>query len=268
MATSAIVRTDEHHQLAAFSQRPRLHPTISPRHLPSFVSHSIIMLPSRQGTSTVVGLLQRSAPSFGRTQNTRRRLLSGWNQRGHDLTSESLAFGGGSRPKVVLQGYGPSGFDVFNMVKKMDARQVSNGTLHMHVSLMICMPTSNQPLLPMYHLSLSSFLSSACSYVRTQGSIIAFSDACFLWKVERPADLTLESLAPVLLHHPGMEILLLGCHGNPPPLEMNRIRLALQERNIALEKSRIANAMGTFNILNAEDRHVVVALIVDPDEEE
>jgi uncharacterized protein len=192
--------------------------------------------------------------------------LSGWNQRGHDLTSESLAFGGGSRPKVILQGYGPSGFDVFNMVKKMDARQVSNGTLHMHVSLMLCIqatnPSADASPLTLTHSYLHLLLRT------TQGSIIAFSDACFLWKVERPADLTLESLAPVLLHHPGMEILLLGCHGNPPPLEMNRIRLALQERNIALEKSRIANAMGTFNILNAEDRHVVVALIVDPDEEE
>jgi hypothetical protein len=126
------------------------------------------MLRSRQGTNAVVGLLQRSAPSLGRTQNTRRRLLSGWNQRGHDLTSESLAFGGGSRPKVILQGYGPSGFDVFNMVKKMDARQVSNGTLHMHVSLMLCIQdTSNQPLCRCITSHSHSFVSSPATTYNT-----------------------------------------------------------------------------------------------------
>lgn len=56
--------------------------------------------------------------------------------------------------------------------------------------------------------------------------------------------------------------------GNIPSSEMNRIRLALQERNIVLEKMRIADCIGHFNILNAEDRQVAVALVLDPNEED
>ena len=56
--------------------------------------------------------------------------------------------------------------------------------------------------------------------------------------------------------------------GNIPASEMNRIRLALQERNIVLEKMRIADCIGHFNILNAEDRQVAVALVLDPHEED
>ena len=157
------------------------------------------------------------------------RCFSSWNQRGYDLTFESLTFG--NRPKCILQGYGPSGFDVFNTVKKIDPNEVSDGTIHMH------------------------------------GSILAFPHGCFLWNVQRPEDVTVESLAPVLLHQPSIEMLFIGCNGNIPAAEMNRIRLALQERNIVLEKMRVADCIGHFNILNAEDRQVAVALVIDPDEE-
>lgn len=157
--------------------------------------------------------------------------MSSWNQRGYDLTFESLTFG--NRPKCILQGYGPSGFDVFNIVKKVDPNEVSDGTIHMH------------------------------------GSILAFPSACFLWKPETAEQVTLESLAPVLLHQPSIEMLFIGCDsGTIPPGELNRIRLALQKRNIVLEKMRIADCIGHFNILNAEDRQVAVALVLDPTEED
>mmetsp|Transcript_18605 Transcript_18605/g.37300 ORF Transcript_18605/g.37300 Transcript_18605/m.37300 type:complete len:203 (+) Transcript_18605:82-690(+) len=160
----------------------------------------------------------------------RRSLSSGWSQRGHDLTFESLTFG--NRPKCILQGYGPSGFDVFNVVKKIDPNEESDGTIHMH------------------------------------GSIMAFPHGCFLWNVETAQDVTLESLAPIFLHNPFIEILFLGCDsGTIPSTEMNRIRLALQERKIVLEKKRIPDCIGHFNILNAEDRPVAVALVINPNED-
>lgn len=155
------------------------------------------------------------------------RSLSSWNQRGYDLTFESLTFG--NRPKCILQGYGPSGFDVFNIVKKIDPEEASDGTIHLH------------------------------------GSIMAFPHGCFLWKVDSPEKVTLESLAPIFLHQPSIELLFIGCDGNIPSKELNRIRMAAQERNIVLEKKRIADCIGHFNILNAEDRQVAVALVLNPD---
>jgi len=160
----------------------------------------------------------------------KRNLSSGgWNQRGYDLTYESLNFG--NRPKCILQGYGPSGFDVFNVVKKIDPNEASDGTMHMH------------------------------------GSILAFPHGCFLWNVETARDVTLESLAPIFLHQPPIEMLFIGCDtGTIPSTELNRIRLALQDRNIVLEKRRVADCIGHFNILNAEDRTVATALVINPDE--
>lgn len=97
---------------------------------------------------------------------------------------------------------------------------------------------------------------------------MAFPQGCFFWNVEKPEDVTLESLAPIFLHQPPIEMLFLGCDsGNIPSLEMNRIRLAAQERNIVLEKKRIPDCIGHFNILNAEDRQVVAALVINPDED-
>ena len=96
----------------------------------------------------------------------------------------------------------------------------------------------------------------------------AFPHGCFLWNVTTPGEVTLESLAPILLHQPSIEMLFLGCSGAIPAAELNRIRLALQERNIVLEKMRVADCIGHFNILNAEDRQVAAALVLDTDEEE
>ena len=99
------------------------------------------------------------------------------------------------------------------------------------------------------------------------GSILAFPYGCFLWKVSDVEDLTLESLAPVLLHRPTLDYLFIGVNsGDPPVGEMNRIRKALQRQNTVVEKMDLSNAMGTFNILNAEDRQVAVALVMDPRE--
>ena len=176
----------------------------------------------------------QTVPSIRRTLLVRPRWcpralaqsVSSWNQRGHDLTFESLTFG--NRPKVILQAFGPSGFDVFNTVKKVDPNESRDGTIHMH------------------------------------GSIMAFPHGCFLWNVEKAEDVTLESLSPILLHQPPIEILFLGCSGEIPTAELNRIRLALQEKNIVLEKRRVADCIGHFNILNAEDRHIATALVVDP----
>ena len=99
--------------------------------------HRVSPLLARTWTSnTAVSSLLQPNNIAAITATTRRTLSSGWNQRGYDLTFESLTFG--NRPKCILQGYGPSGFDVFNIVKQIDPNEVSNGTLHMVSALALC----------------------------------------------------------------------------------------------------------------------------------
>jgi uncharacterized protein len=152
--------------------------------------------------------------------------------RGHDITGESLEWG--DRPKIIITGYASSGFDVQNTVKRVGATaEVNDGTVHYN------------------------------------GSILAFPFACFLWNVASIDDVTIEMLAPVvLLHRPKLEYLLLGCPGSADRNRLSQDRLAaLQQalRPIVVEQMGISNAIGTFNILNAEDRPAAVALIIDRD---
>lgn len=163
---------------------------------------------------------------------------SGWTGvRGHDITGESLTWG--DRPKVILLSYSPTGIDVQNTVKKVvnvddggdDWSEPSDGSVHMH------------------------------------GSVLAFPYGCFLWNVASVQDVTVESIvAPIQLHRPKLDYLFIGCSGEARiPLD---ILAAIQKelQPIVVEQMALSNAMGTFNILNAEDRQAAVALVLDPRE--
>ena len=160
----------------------------------------------------------------------------GWTERGYDITADSLDWG--DRPKVVIEAYAPTGFDVQNTVKKIDEKETSDGSVHMN------------------------------------GSILAFPFGCFLWKIASAEEVTLESLAPILLHRPKVEYLFIGCNkkknkqdGGVPREEMRRIQTEMLQHGIVAEQLALSDAIGTFNILNAEDRQVAVALVIDPSEE-
>lgn len=160
--------------------------------------------------------------------NHARREFSGWTgARGHDITGESLEWG--DRPKVIVHSFAPTGFDVQNTVKRIDETEGSDGVVHMN------------------------------------GSILVFPFGCFLWKVGSPADVTLESLAPVLLHRPKLDYLFIGCNNNSKETisDLNRIQAAFRSHGIVVEQMALSNAVGTFNILNAEDRQVAAALVLD-----
>lgn len=108
------------------------------------------------------------------------------------MLADSLAFG--KRPKIVLNAYAPSGFDVLGMIEKIDEEEQSkSGVVHM------------------------------------DGSIIAFPHACFLWKVKDASEVTLESLSPILLHQPALQYLFLGCSGNIPGEEFLRIKKEMKQ---------------------------------------
>lgn len=101
------------------------------------------------------------------------------------------------RPKIVLEAYAPTGFDVSNMIQKVDQESESSslsGTVHMI------------------------------------GSILAFPRACFLWRIKSAEEVTLESLAPVMVYRPKIKYLFLGCNTPIPPQELKRIKIELKSK--------------------------------------
>ena len=106
-------------------------------------------------------------------------------------------------------------------------------------------------------------------YIGT-GSILAFPSAVFLWNVRQLEDLDAESLAPILLYRPTLEYLFLGSSKSIPQETIQSIRKELRNDlpNLVVEQLDLSNAMGTFNVLNGEDRSIVVGLILPPDDDQ
>ena len=178
-------------------------------------------------------LLDNNTPPFPATTSSLRCLS--WQGHGTDLLSDSLAHSGGQPvPKIILNAHGGTGIDVVNLVKNMDPSDES--------------------------------LRATSGIVHMAGSVICLPGACFLWNVRQASDLTVDSLAPILLHRPKLEYLFIGCKDPIPPAMVKEIRTAFQElgaSNIVVESMDITNVMGTFNILNGEDRMVAAAIILD-----
>lgn len=93
-------------------------------------------------------------------------------------------------------------------------------------------------------------------------SILAFPHACYLWKPKTVKEITLESLSMVPLCKPSIEYLFIGSDTPMPPRELNRIKKGLSKYHIVVDQLDVMNAMGTFNILNGEDRRVAVAILI------
>jgi len=163
--------------------------------------------------------------------------MNSWEGHGTDLLGDSLAHNDGV-PKIILKGHSASGFDVLNMIKNKD-------------------PTDKS-------------LQQTGGVVHCTGSIVALPSACFLWKIRDPKDLTLESLAPVVLHRPKLEYLFLGSENPIPQTLMDSIRKDLRKDapGLVVEVLDVSNAMGTFNVLNGEDRRVAAAFILPPDDDD
>ncbi|KAG7367644.1 DUF498/DUF598 domain containing protein [Nitzschia inconspicua] len=178
-------------------------------------------------------------------QNCQYQWYSSWQGHGTDLLIDSLAHNDGV-PKIILNGHSETGFDVVNMVKNKDP---SDETLR-----------------------------STGGIVHCTGSILVFPGACYLWHVRTPNDLTVESLAPALLYRPALEYLFVGSSQPIPPSVVQAIRVGLNDQaskmrngtanHIVVEPMDLTNAMGTFNILNGEDRRVGAALILPLTQEE
>ena len=133
------------------------------------------------------------------------------------MTADMMA-GEDGKPKVTVEAYAPTGFDVRNTVRCLDETEKSDGIVHMN------------------------------------GSILLFPYGCFLWKVETAEDVTVESLSPILLHRPKLDYLFIGCnrHGGKGGISqevMKTIQNEMGKHGIAVEQLTLGNAIGTFNIL-------------------
>merc|ERR1719343_881216 len=106
-----------------------------------------------------------------------KRHMNSWQGHGTDLLSDSLAHNDGV-PKIILHGHSSTGFDVLNMIKNMDQNDEN--------------------------------LRQTGGIVHCTGSILVLPSACFLWNVRQPQDLSVDSLAPILLFRPKLEYLFLG----------------------------------------------------------
>lgn len=96
---------------------------------------------------------------------------------------------------------------------------------------------------------------------RREGSVLIVGDEPRTWEVASLAELTMESLAPVLeAGRAEVEFLLLGVgarNAQPP----RAIREALQRAGIGLEFMDTPAAARLYNVLTAEGRRVAAALI-------
>jgi uncharacterized protein len=92
------------------------------------------------------------------------------------------------------------------------------------------------------------------------GSILVLNDRVESWPVASIADLSVESLKPVIAAEPPIQILLLGC-GPRIAFIAPLLRQALREAGVVIEAMDTGAACRTYNVLLAEERRVAAALI-------
>ncbi|MBC6439858.1 MAG: Mth938-like domain-containing protein [Rhodospirillales bacterium] len=95
---------------------------------------------------------------------------------------------------------------------------------------------------------------------RYEGSVIVFPDRVIPWSVTHKADVTPGSFADVIAGAQSLDILLLGCAGEPP-LIAQPIREALKAHGIVIDAMDTGAACRTYNVLLGEGRAVAAALI-------
>ena len=172
-------------------------------------SRSSILSLRRTVLESTKPILQPSVSTSGNTfvvNRTIRRGVSEIGRGGADLLGTDALSLDGQR-KIVLDSYMPTGFDVLGMLDHAEDYDDEDD--------------EKLKKSPMLHVN---------------GSMIAFPTSFFLWNVDGPKDVTLESLSLVLLRDPSVEFLFIGCNHTLPPREMNRIRRELKEKGIVVEQ--------------------------------
>lgn len=92
-----------------------------------------------------------------------------------------------------------------------------------------------------------------------EGAILVFPDATLAWNATTLAEVSAESLAPVI-EHGEVEILLLGCGPRMHPVAP-ALRQRLRTAGIVVDAMDTGAACRTYNVLLAEGRRVAAALL-------
>lgn len=93
-----------------------------------------------------------------------------------------------------------------------------------------------------------------------RGAVLVLPDRVTEWGVSAAAEMTPESLAPVVAVEPRPEILLIGC-GPRAAFVPPALRQALRDAGITIDAMDTGAACRTYNVLLAEERRVAAALI-------
>ena len=93
-----------------------------------------------------------------------------------------------------------------------------------------------------------------------RGSLLCLPGGMSAWEAVLPADVTLQSLTPVLEAADQLDVLLIGLGGDIAGLDP-AVRDALKERRVIVEAIATGGAVRTYNVLLAEDRAVGAALL-------
>ncbi|WOJ89284.1 Mth938-like domain-containing protein [Methylocapsa polymorpha] len=97
-----------------------------------------------------------------------------------------------------------------------------------------------------------------------RGSILALPSGIYAWSAVTPADINMESLAPLFAEPPGMvEHLLVGTGTELVPLNA-ALRQRLREAGVRAEPMATGAAARTYSILLGENRRVAAALLAAP----
>lgn len=91
-------------------------------------------------------------------------------------------------------------------------------------------------------------------------SIIVFPDRVVNWDMLSPADICLDTFAQILSEN-DLEILLVGCGDVHMPTDVQIYR-EFQKAGVGLEFMTTGAACRTYNVLLAEGRNVVAALVL------
>ena len=95
-----------------------------------------------------------------------------------------------------------------------------------------------------------------------RGSLLCLPSGMYAWPATSAADVTLESLAPVLAIADDIDVLFIGLGLGSDIASLDpAIRAALRERHVVLEAVATRGTVSTYNILLAEQRPIAAALI-------
>ena len=98
------------------------------------------------------------------------------------------------------------------------------------------------------------------SGTRHEGAVLLFPNRVIAWPISGFADLTLDSVQPVIDAAAEVDLLLLGC-GSSLQLVPGELRRALKAAGIVVEAMDTGGACRTYNVLLGEDRRIAAALI-------